>query len=85
MPLSSYLLTAALLALCLDVSNAKKPAPAPVPAPSVAPVKKFEFRVTAGPLSPDCFERPVLLVNNQLSPTIDINQGDILQVRNNQL
>ena len=84
MPLQFSTLTAVLLVLFLFLNgaNANAPAPAPpAPAPIVAPIKKYTFNVTNGLSSPDCYSRQVLLVNGELSPTIDINQGDILEVR----
>ncbi len=39
------------------------------------------WRVTVGVAAPDCFERPVLLVNGQLHPTLEVTQGSILEVR----
>lgn len=44
-------------------------------------VRKYNWRVTLDVAAPDCFERPVILVNGQLSPTIEVEQGDILQAR----
>lgn len=34
-----------------------------------------------GVAAPDCWERTVLLVNGQLSPTLELVQGEELQVR----
>lgn len=37
--------------------------------------------VTLGVAAPDCWERQVLLVNGQLGPTLEVVQGEELQVR----
>ncbi len=44
------------------------------------PVTKVTFRATYETAAPDCFERPVILVNGQLSPKLEVTQGDILEV-----
>jgi hypothetical protein len=43
-------------------------------------VKKVDWRVTLGVVAPDCFERPALLVSGQLGPTLEVTQGDFLEV-----
>ena len=45
------------------------------------PVRKLYWRVTAQVLAPDCFERPVFVVNGELSPLLEVTQGDLLEVR----
>lgn len=37
--------------------------------------------VTLSVAAPDCWERTVLLVNGELSPTLEVVQGEELQVR----
>ncbi|KAL4433040.1 hypothetical protein ABPG77_006467 [Micractinium sp. CCAP 211/92] len=44
------------------------------------PVTKVTFRATYETAAPDCFERPVILVNGQLSPKLEVTQGDILEL-----
>lgn len=43
-------------------------------------VVKLDWHVTVEVVSPDCFERPAILVNGVRSPTLKITQGDILQL-----
>jgi hypothetical protein len=43
-------------------------------------VVRLRWRITLANVAPDCFERPALLVNGKLSPTIEVTQGDILEV-----
>lgn len=49
----------------------------PTPSPAGAVCR----HVTVGVAAPDCWERTVLLVNGQLSPTLELVQGEELQVR----
>jgi hypothetical protein len=66
-----------LILLCATVSiHAQKS-----PAPETAPVDKYTWRVTVGNRAPDCFERPVLLINDEFGPILDVHQGDLLEVR----
>ena len=46
-----------------------------------AAVRKYDWHVALATGAPDCFERDVILVNGQLSPTLEITQGDTLEVR----
>ena len=79
---------AALLLAALLAAAAALPAAAAAATPSRrklsqarAPrVKKVDWRVTLGVVAPDCFERPALLVNGQLGPTLEVTQGDFLEV-----
>jgi L-ascorbate oxidase len=50
------------------------------PAPSTTPVDKYTWRVTVGNRAPDCFERPVLLVNEEFGPTLEVHQGDLIEI-----
>jgi len=56
-------------------------APVPAPAPEKAFVDKYTWRVTVGNRAPDCFERPVLIINDEFGPELDVHQGDLLEVR----
>jgi len=48
---------------------------------AVAPsVKRVTWKVTYDVAAPDCWERPVILVNGELSPTLEVEQGQILEV-----
>lgn len=44
-------------------------------------VATLRRHVTLGVAAPDCWERQVLLVNGQLGPTLEVVQGEELQVR----
>jgi FtsP/CotA-like multicopper oxidase with cupredoxin domain len=77
---------ALLLAAVLAAAAALPAAAAPHPSQrklsqARAPrVKKVEWRVPLGVVAPDCFERPAILVNGQLGPTLEVTQGDFLEV-----
>lgn len=47
---------------------------------AAATVRKIRWRVHLATGAPDCFERPILLVNGELSPVLEVVQGDILEV-----
>ena len=50
------------------------------PAPEISPVQRYVWRVTVSNRAPDCFDRPVLLVNDEFGPTLEVNQGDLLEI-----
>lgn len=45
-----------------------------------AAVERYEWRVTVSVAAPDCFERPVVMVNGQVQPRLEVTQGNILEV-----
>jgi hypothetical protein len=49
-------------------------------AAAAATVRKIRWRVHLATGAPDCFERPILLVNGELSPVLEVVQGEILEV-----
>lgn len=49
-------------------------------AAAAATVRKIRWRVHLATGAPDCFERPILLVNGELSPVLEVVQGDILEL-----
>ena len=40
----------------------------------------YEWRVTVGRRAPDCFERDVILVNEELMPTLEVQQGEYVEI-----
>ena len=40
----------------------------------------YEWHLTVGQAAPDCFLRDVILVNGEFQPTLNVTQGDLLQV-----
>lgn len=42
---------------------------------------KYTLNVTTGSASPDCFTRRVILINGKFMPTLEVAQGDWLEVR----
>jgi hypothetical protein len=69
-----------LLLLVFTTSSINAQNTADAPAPEITPIAKYIWRVTVGNRSPDCFERLVLLVNDEFSPTLEVYQGDLLEV-----
>jgi hypothetical protein len=59
------------------ISYSSKPA---APAAELGPVAKHTWRVTLGLRAPDCYERPVMLVNGQFQLALEVAQGDMLEV-----
>lgn len=57
-----------------------KPASAPSPATPAAPVRQQTWTVTVGDGGPDCFPRPVILVNDTFMPTLEVTEGDLLEL-----
>lgn len=55
--------------------------PSATPAPGLSPVERHVWRVTLGVGAPDCFERPVLLVNGAFQLPLEVTQGSTLEVR----
>lgn len=66
-----WLLPLLLLGVSAGVRGGRSPSP---------PVKKVTWRATYQVAAPDCWERPVILVNGELSPKLEVTQGDILEV-----
>lgn len=86
LPPAAALVTAA--ALCaLALSAAAYPVSTPLPqnvtwdAGLGGYVSNFVLDVTLRVASPDCFQRPVILVSGIFMPTIEVAQGDFLRVR----
>ncbi len=53
---------------------------ASAPAAEVASVTEYTWHVTLSSQAPDCFQRNVILVNGSFQPTLEVVQGDFLQV-----
>lgn len=53
---------------------------ASAPAAEVASVTEYNWHVTLSSQAPDCFQRNVILVNGSFQPTLEVVQGDFLQV-----
>jgi hypothetical protein len=51
-----------------------------IPMESANGIIKYTLDVQPGQLAPDCFSRPVILVNGHFQPTIRVTQGDLLEV-----
>ena len=72
--------------LCLSTLHAShartlsQTSPGGSPAVPLGPVAQYTWRVTLGSRAPDCFERPVLLVNDQFQLPLEVTQGDLLEV-----
>lgn len=71
-PAAAATVAALLLAAASTVAAAR-------PAGNV-PAHKYDWHVTLGVAAPDCWERQVLLVNGQLGPTLEVVQGEELQL-----
>ena len=53
---------------------------ASAPAAELASVTEYTWHVTLSSQAPDCFQRNVILVNGSFQPTLEVVQGDFLQV-----
>ena len=42
---------------------------------------QYTWRVTLDVVAPDCYLRPAILVNGQLGPTLELEQGEAVEVR----
>ncbi|GAB4813291.1 hypothetical protein N2152v2_000337 [Parachlorella kessleri] len=60
--------------------SGSSPGPGGSPAVPLGPVAQYTWRVTLGSRAPDCFERPVLLVNDQFQLPLEVTQGDLLEI-----
>lgn len=86
-PFASWALPA--LLACMVAATLQLPAAhgrtltqaAPVAPSELAQVESWTWRITAEVAAPDCFERPVLLVNGEAQPKLEVTQGNILEVR----
>jgi hypothetical protein len=54
-----------------------------VPGDSPSNPRSQVFTITVGTASPDCYPRKVILVNLQFQPTIELTQGEWVNVRDN--
>jgi hypothetical protein len=80
-PLQPTRLLASLLFIVIFTATSTLAQKVAAPAPGLAPINKYTWRVSVGNRAPDCFERPVLLVNDEFGPTLEVHQGDLLEVR----
>jgi hypothetical protein len=51
------------------------------PGSSAATPARYTLDVTAATRAPDCFTRRVILVNGEFMPTLEVTQGDFVEVR----
>lgn len=53
---------------------------AAVRAPGAVAEDRYEWHVTLASRAPDCFERPVILVNGEFEPALHVTQGDVVEI-----